>query len=125
MSHFTHLKTKMTEKTFLKQALQDLGLKYHEGDLEIRGHDGQRARVELKVRLSGHDIGFVKVGDAYELVADWMVAAGFKREQFLHRLTQRYAYHATRAKLEEQGFSLASEEVEENGEIRLVLRRMV
>jgi hypothetical protein len=42
----------------------------------------------------------------------------------LQQLTQRYAYQAACAKLEAQGFALASEEVKESGEIHLVLRRM-
>ena len=46
------------------------------------------------------------------------------RAQFLQQVSQRYAYHAARAKLEEQGFTLASEEVREDGRIHLVLRRM-
>ena len=37
---------------------------------------------------------------------------------------QRYAYHATRAKLEAQGFDLVEETQEEGGRIHLRLRRM-
>jgi hypothetical protein len=38
---------------------------------------------------------------------------------------QRYAYHAARAKLEDQGFALVREEVQQGERIHLVLRRMV
>ncbi len=37
---------------------------------------------------------------------------------------QRYAYHASRAKLEQQGFNMVEEKVEDTGQIRIVLRRM-
>ena len=50
---------------------------------------------------------------------------GTSQEKFLQQVTQRYAYCAARAKLEEQGFALASEQVQEDGQIHLVLRRMV
>jgi hypothetical protein len=49
---------------------------------------------------------------------------GIDQERFLQQVTQRYAYHAARAKLDEQGFSLVSEEVQEGERIHLVLRRM-
>jgi len=38
-------------------------------------------------------------------------------------LTRRYAYHAARSKLEEQGFSLVEEQVEDGNRVHLVMRR--
>jgi len=127
MSHFTRIKTQMVEKEFLVRALHDLGYHYEEGSLEIRGYGGQRTRVEIKVatRSPGYDIGFRKTGKTYECVADWWGIRDINQQQFLQQVTQRYAYHATRAKLEEQGFALVSEEVQEDGRIHLVLRRAV
>jgi hypothetical protein len=49
---------------------------------------------------------------------------GNKPQEMLKQLTPRYAYHATMAKLSEQGFTLASEEREPNGRVRLLLRRV-
>ena len=105
-------------------ALEDLGLRCQEGEVEVRGWGGQRARVELKVRVPGGEIGFMRQGDFYEMVADWWGIRGFRQEEFLQKLTQRYTYHAAREKLRQEGFELASEQVEEDGSIRLVLRRM-
>ncbi len=124
MSHFTRLQTRITDKDLLKKALQDMKLKYIEGDVEIKGYGGQKARVELKVRVAGHDVGFINTGGVYEAVADWMTATGLNRDEFLRNLHQRYAYHAAKNRLEEQGFSLVSEDIQEDGGIRLVLRRM-
>jgi hypothetical protein len=116
----------MVEKEHLLRALQELGFSYQEGTVEIRGYGGQRTQVEIKVPTQnpGYDIGFRKAGDTYELVADWWGVRGINRDQFLQQLTQRYAYHAARAKLEEQGFSLVSEEVQAGDRIHLLLRRM-
>lgn len=124
MSHFTHLETKMTEKEFLKAALQDLDLRYREGDLEIRSHVGERVRVEMVVKVAGHQVGFHKSGGAYRLVGDAFALSALNREGFMRRLTQRYAYHAAKAKLAEQGFDLVTEEVSQDGEIHLLLRRV-
>jgi hypothetical protein len=125
MSHFSRLKTQIVDKEYLLQALKDLGYTVEEGDLRISGFGGQAAKVDLKisVRLS-NDIGFRKVNGAYEVVADWWGVRGVKQKDFINQLMQRYAYIATRVKLEQQGFSLVEEQTAENGQIRLVLRRM-
>ncbi|MEW6156171.1 MAG: DUF1257 domain-containing protein [Verrucomicrobiota bacterium] len=126
MSHFTSVKTCMADAVYLKQALADLGHAWEDGPVEVRGLHGIRTAVEMRVMLKGSafDIGFRKVGGLFECVADWEGLLGFDREKFLQNLTQRYAYHAARAKLEAQGFSLASEETAKDGQIHLVLRRM-
>jgi uncharacterized protein (UPF0128 family) len=124
MSHISHIKTLMVEKEFLIQALKDLGYSYEEGDLEIRGTGGKKAHVAIKINLRlSLDIGFQKNGAAYEIIADWYGVRGLKKKEFTEKMMQRYAYIATRAKLEEQGFTLVSEEVGEKGKIHLVLRR--
>jgi hypothetical protein len=126
MSHFTTVKTKIIDKKYLKKALTDLGYSYQEGNLQIHGYQGYTP-VEIKIptQNSGYDIGFRQNNQVYEVVADWWGIKNIDREQFLQAINQRYAYHAARDKLEEQGFSLVTEEVQQEGRIHLVLRRMV
>lgn len=124
MSHISHIKTLMVEKEFLIQALKDLGYSFEEGDLMIQGTGGKKAHVAIKINLKlSLDIGFQKNGEAYEIIADWYGVRGLKKKEFTDKVMQRYAYIATRAKLEEQGFALVSEEAGEKGKIHLVLRR--
>lgn len=115
----------MVEQEYLIQALEDLDYACDEEDVTIRGFGRQSQQVDVRVKTRGYDIGFRKVGKSYEIVADWWGVRGVNREKFLQQVTQRYAYHAARAKLEEQGFALTSEEIQEDGRIHLVLRRMV
>lgn len=126
MSHFTRLKTQMVEREFIVKGLDDMGYASEVGDLKIRGFAGNRARVEIKVPTSNHgyDIGFVKKNGAYEMIADWWGIKDINQQRFIRQLSQRYAYNAARARLEEQGFSLVEERVEEGQRIHLVLRRM-
>jgi hypothetical protein len=126
MSHFTHIKTRMVEKEHLVAALRDLGYVPEEGRLQARGWNGTRTPVEVRVAIknSGYDVGFRHTAEGYEVVADWFGIRDLDRDEFVRRLTRRYAYHATRAKLEEQGFTLVSEEGQEDGRVHLVLRRM-
>lgn len=124
MSHFTRIKTKMVDRESLIKALQDLGFEPIIQDQKISGFANQKVDVEIKIsKRFSNDIGFKKVGDSYEIITDWWGVHGIKREVFIPQLVQRYAYHATKSKLEEQGFTLISEETEEKGKIRLVLRR--
>jgi hypothetical protein len=66
MSHFTKVKTKMTDASYIKKALDDLGLKYDAGNVRIRGWQGgsDHAEICVKVPNSNHDIGFRRAGDA-------------------------------------------------------------
>jgi len=127
MSHFTRLRTKMTTRRTIERALTDLKYEYETGDVSIRGYMGQRTRAEIKVFTGhrGYDIGFSRSNGHFDVVADWWGIRKVKRQKFLDDVTQRYAYHATREKLEEQGFELVEEVTEKSGEVRLLLRRAV
>jgi hypothetical protein len=114
-------RTQMVEKEYLTQALGDLGHAWREGPARL-GLFGPR--VDIKVQVRGHNIGFRKAGQTYEMVVVGERGWSANRAQFLQQVSQRYAYHAARAKLEEQGFTLASEEVQQDGRIHLVLRRV-
>jgi hypothetical protein len=65
------------------------------------------------------------LNNAYEIVADWWGIKDIQQDQFLQQVSQRYAYYAAKAKLEEQGFSLVSEEAQQGDRIHLVLRHTV
>jgi hypothetical protein len=125
MSHFSRIRTKFTEKKFLEMAIKDLGFAYEEGEQEVKAFGGQKTPVDIRIKLPlSYDIGLHKQGDNYSIVADWFGVRGINQKDFTEKLTQRYAYHAARAKLEEQGFNMVEEKVEETGQIRIVLRRM-
>lgn len=127
MSHFTTLKTQLMVKEYIKKALEDMEMRYEEGDVEIRDYGGNRTRVEIKVPTANPDyaIGFRKQGSVYELVADWWGIKGINQDEFLRRLTQRYAYHATKDQLKQQDFTIVQEEVKEDKTIHITVRRMV
>jgi hypothetical protein len=128
MSHFSRIKTQMVEKEYLLTALNEAGYRYEEGEnLQVRGFGAAQTPVDIKVhtKFLSSAIGFRKSRQAYECVADWMGVRGINQQEFIQQITQRYAYHAARAKLEAQGFSLVSEEVQEGNRIHLRLRRMV
>lgn len=127
MSHFTRIKTKMVEKAFVLKALDDMGYPYEDGAGEVRGYGGRKslAEIRLTTKNPGYGIGLVKSGDHYEIVADWYGIRDINQTKFVEKLSQLYAYHTTKAKLETQGFTLVSQENEKDGQIHLVVRRVV
>ena len=134
MSHYTVLRTRISNVKALTRALADVGFKdieVHETAQPLVGVGGEvrpdRAEVIVRRKHIGwlsNDIGFRRHADGtFEAIISEYDRSTYD-QSWLERLTQRYAYHAARAKLQEQGFSVVREEVQENGQIHLVLRRM-
>jgi hypothetical protein len=131
MSHFTTIKTQFAAAEPLKKALADVADSFGFGKVRenapVNGYEGNTTRADLVVstRNKGYDLGFRKQGETYALVADWYGIHDFQQEEVTARLAQRYAYHAVKEKLAEQGFSLVEEELAQDKTIHLVLRRTV
>lgn len=107
--------TRLMEKDYLLQALADLGYNCKEnGRLGLLG-----PKVDIVARAN---LGFRHTAHGYQMLTRNIPVR--REAELLQKLTQRYAYHAAREKLEAQGFTLASEEVQQDGRIHLVLRRM-
>lgn len=134
MSHFTVLKTQITETDGLVKALTDLNFKnveVHETAQHLYGYQGDKRRQTAEVIIrrkyigrASNDIGFKRnAHDTFDAII-----SGYDRhkysQQWLNRLTQRYAYHVTKSTLAEQGFTLITEETQQDERIHLVLRRM-
>jgi hypothetical protein len=131
MSHFTTIKTQFVVKAHLQTTLAEVRAEFGLGDVRenavVHGYSGNTTRADLVVstRNAGYDLGFRKQGDTYELVADWFGIRDIKQEQLVAKLQQRYAYHGIREKLDQQGFSLVEETVQQDTTIHLTLRRTV
>ena len=133
MSHFTKVDTKISNLVALKHALDDLNVKYVEneqgGRVQVRGWRGilEDADLCIKIEGSAYDIGLRKVGENYEMLADWNMLEEEERlvdqQGWRDRLMQRYSYHVVKDAAAEQGFTLEEEEVQEDKTIRLVVRK--
>lgn len=121
MSHFTRVRTQLRDIETVQRALEDLGYTVENG--VVRGYGGQRAVADLVVRTdSGYDIGFRQEGDAVVLVADFW-GLRINREDFLKKVTQRYAYLTVVDQATAQGWQTMTEEVMADGSVRLVMQR--
>ena len=134
MSHYTVLQTRIHDARLLLEALEDLGfadVELHQTPQPLVGWRGdmraQTAEVIIRRRHVGHasnDIGFARRPDgSFEAII-----SEYDRERYdeawLGRLSQRYAYRQTRETLAGQDFDLVQEEIDDQGTIRCVVRRM-
>jgi len=123
MSHFTKIKSKITDKVFLKKAISDMELEYQEGKLKAKGWLWKKEKADIIIPTkSGYDIGFRFNGETYDVVADWDSIQDVDQATFMNTLNQRYAYNVVKDTLVQQGFRLSSEE-SKSGSINMTLSR--
>jgi hypothetical protein len=125
MSHFTKIKTKLYSLEILKKSLSDLNVAWTLDETEIRGYKGQKHSSELIIKQENqHDIGFKWNGKEYELITDLMFwSQPYSVDKFLNQVNQRYAYNSILQVSEKEGFNFTESENNQDGSIRLVLRR--
>jgi hypothetical protein len=125
MSHFTKIKTKLSDRVTLEKSLSDLNIEWEVGAEKIRGYKNQEHSAEIVVRQkNNHDIGFKWNGKEYELVTDLMFwDQKYSVNKFLNQVNQRYAFNLITKVSEEQSFKYVGAENQVDGSIRLVLRK--
>ena len=127
MSHFSTIKTKITEKPILIEALNLLGHWPEENqELSIYGvHSKNHAKVNADVAIT-KDIGFKLNPEtkAYDLVAEldtWDLDVPVNR--FIDKLTQQYARMSIHNSVKEMGFEVAEEWEMDDNSIELIVTR--
>lgn len=125
MSHFTKIKTKLYDRATIIKSLTDLNIDWESGTETIRGYKGQKHSAEIVIRQNNsHDIGFKWNGKEYELVTDLMFwDQKFSVNKFINQVNQRYAYNLITKVSEEQRFEYVEAENQQDGSIRLLLRK--
>jgi uncharacterized protein YajQ (UPF0234 family) len=131
MSHFTKCALKMTNLQALKKALEDLQLKFTTAEqgqqVMVRGYRGDKLQATMSIDMGRYDIGVVENAEGtYDIVADWWgveTTKGVSEEEFKNQLSQKYQYHNVKQACEEKGYAVEEELNEEDGSIRLVVRK--
>ena len=131
MSHFTKCALKMTNLQAIKKALEDMqvNVKYAEQGqaVMVRGYRGDKIEAKASIDMGRYDIGVVDNQDGtYDITADWWgveTTKGVSEEEFKNQLSQRYQYHNVKMACEEKGYAVEEELNEEDGSIRLVMRK--
>ena len=125
MSHFSTIKTKITHKPQLIEALELLQYDVQENKELINPLDHQHEKVKVDVSI-GDDIGFRRneITGEYELVADiqtWKDPVPPAR--FLDKVTQQYARMTVHNTIKEMGFQVEEEWEMDDNSIELTVTR--
>ena len=124
MSHFSKIKTKITNKPKLVKALQLLQYDVQENVELVNPIDHQHEKVKVDVSI-GNDIGFrLNKDGVYELVADiqtWKDPVPPRR--FVEKVTQQYAKATILDTIEERGFTIEKESTTIENTIEIVATR--
>ena len=133
MSHFTKCELKLTNLAAIKKALADMQVKFTEAEegqtVTVRGYRGDTLQASICVDMGQYDVGVVANPDGtFDVTADWWgveTTKGVSETEFKHQLNQRYQYHNVKQACEEKGYAVEEELNEEDGSIRLVVRKWV
>ena len=124
MSHFSKIRTKITNKPKLVKALQLLQYDVQENIELVNPLDHQHEKVKVDVSI-GNDIGFrLNNEGVYELVADiqtWKESVPPQR--FIERVTQQYAKATILDTIQDKGFTIEKESTTIDNTIELVATR--
>ena len=124
MSHFTTLKTKLTDKDVLVKALNTLSYATQENVLLDNPVNHQHEQVRVEVGITRY-VGF-KLGDdgTLHLVAEldaWKEPITVER--FIEKVTQEYARETVLETVQEQGYTVVSEHKSVENTIEIVAER--
>jgi hypothetical protein len=125
MSHFSRIKTKLSDGDLVEETLRELGLQFSRNNEKIRGWMGGTMTAEFRITtgVSNYDVGLRRNGNAYEVVADWSFVRGLSRDALVSDLNRTYALLGTKKMLDTQGFTLSKEVRQADGSTKLVLKK--
>ena len=127
MSHFTEVKTNLSELDLIFKTLKALNLQYvhNPNGVDAMGFYGDKIRCDIKIDTgTKYDIGLRRTADGtYEFVADWEMLKDvkFDAEALQKKINQRYSYEKVSLTLSEQGYQVEEEGVDEEGNIQMVV----
>ena len=133
MSHFTKCELKLTNLAAIKAALKDLQIEFEEAEenqqVVVRGYRGDTIKGKLKINMGQYDVGLIEQQDGtFTFTADWWgveTTKGVSQAEFEQSVNQKYQYHNVKQACEEKGYAVEEEVNEEDGSIRLVVRKWV
>ena len=123
MSHFSTIKTKITKKPALLEALELLQYNVEE-NVELENpldHEHKKWQVDIAI---DNEIGFRWNGKEYELVADLQTwSQPFPPERFIEKVRQQYARMTIHNTVKEEGWQVAEEWEMDDNSIELTVTR--
>lgn len=113
MSHFSTLRTKISDAAILTNSLKDLGINV-QTNANVRGYHGQQVRADIVAVLEGeYDLGWSRNSDgSFDLIADlWGVAKKHNQAELINAINQKYAVNQALTQVQRPGLQNATVKV--------------
>lgn len=129
MSHFTEIKTPIKDSRILKKALENLGRQFeHSAEgVSVRGFYGDVIPADFSIRTdSEYDLGLRQNAEGnFEFVADFEMLEAHKVNvtEIRNQIQQAYSQVRVQELLESQGYELGEQEVDQEGNIQMVVSK--
>ena len=123
MSHFTHMKTRFQNLSYLEKALNRLNIVHKQEQKIVRNTNLSNINLVIP-QPNGYDIEFCWNGKEYELVVDtsfW--EQPYPIENFIDRVAQQYAGEVVMGESQKIGFQPVKYQQNSDGSNTLVLER--
>jgi len=123
MSHFTHMKTRFQNLTYLEKALNRLNIVNNQSQNSIQNSESFNINLVIP-QSNGYNIEFVWNGQEYELVVDmsfWEQA--YPIESFIDKVAQQYAGEVIINESQKIGFEPIKYQQNDDGSNTLILER--
>jgi hypothetical protein len=121
MSHFTHMKTRFQNLSYLEKALNGLNIIHQEKINSTAKLD----KTNLVIPQSnGYDLEFAWNGQEYELIVDMSYwEQPYSIENFIDKVAQQYAGHVIIGESQKTGFQPISYQQNADGSTTLIVER--
>ncbi|MEN6610360.1 MAG: DUF1257 domain-containing protein [Methanoregulaceae archaeon] len=132
MSHFTKVATEFRNREVLVRCLSKMGYTLQEDGM-VQGYRGvEKADFSIETG-NGYGIGFrLNSRGTYDIVADWWGVEGTsdrnllaKLKKEVGRIQQEYAERTVMDEVAHEGFRVVEKVEEEDGTVRILVRRWV
>ena len=125
MSHFTHMKTRFQNLSYLEKALNRLSIAHKKTEISTEEFDSESSNINLVIPQSnGYDIRFTWNQNEYELVTDlsfW--EQPYPVESFIDKIAQQYAGEVIIGESQKIGFQPMKYKQNVDGSKTLILER--
>lgn len=123
MSHFTHIKTRFQNLSYLAKALNRLNIVHQEKN--TNNSNLELSKINLVIPQSnGYDIEFAWNGQEYELIVDMSYwKQPYPIESFIDKVAQQYAGEVIIGESQKTGFQPINYQKNNDGSTTLILER--
>nr|YP_009244549.1 hypothetical protein Gchil_141 [Agarophyton chilense]AMK96791.1 hypothetical protein Gchil_141 [Agarophyton chilense]ASP44686.1 hypothetical protein [Agarophyton chilense]UAD84279.1 hypothetical protein [Agarophyton chilense] len=127
MSHFSRIKTSITNVEVLQKTLQDLKFECSIGKSQLKDSNGNLEYVDIVAKKNNKNIiGFLWNRTEYIFISDfglWQDYQNMYPENIIEKILQQYAINSIIRSSNTEGFKTIEKQKLTNGSIKLVLQR--